>query len=167
LACDSRLAAEEPRTQIGLPEVLLGIMPGFGGTTRLPRLIGMSAALDLILTGRALDARRAEKIGLVARAVPAAWLLDAAHRRLTELARRPAGRRRDRFRPRSFGARLLDGTGVGRSIALDRARAMTLARTGGHYPAPLAAIRVLRHGFDRPVAESLRLEAEEVSALVV
>ncbi len=167
LACDSRVAAEEPRTQIGLPEVLLGIVPGFGGTTRLPRLVGMSAALDLILTGRSLDARRAEKLGLVARAVPAAWLLEAAHRRVTEIARRPPAAKRDRWRPRSFGARLLDGTGIGRAFALDRAAAMTRARTGGNYPAPGAALRVLRHGFDRPVEESLRLEAAEVAALVV
>jgi len=167
LACDSRVAAEEPRTQIGLPEILLGIIPGFGGTTRLPRLVGMSTALDLILTGRALDARRAAKAGLVARAVPAAWLVDAAHRRLGELAKRSAHRRRDGWRPASVGARLLDGTGFGRNLALDRATAMTRARTGGHYPAPLAALRVLRHGFDRPVHESLKLEADEVSALVV
>ena len=86
LACDSRVASEEPRTQIGLPEVLLGILPGFGGTTRLPRLVGVSAALDLILTGRALDARRAEKMGLVARAVPAAWLIEHAEARLGQLA---------------------------------------------------------------------------------
>ena len=72
LACDSRVASEEPHTQIGLPEVLLGILPGFGGTTRLPRLVGVSAALDLILTGRSLDGRRAERIGLVARTVPGA-----------------------------------------------------------------------------------------------
>ena len=91
------VAADEPRTQIGLPEVLLGILPGFGGSTRLPRLIGMSGALDLILTGRSLDARRAEKAGLVARAVPAAWLLDHAQRRLDELQQRPAGKRRDRW----------------------------------------------------------------------
>src|SRR5262249_49065013 len=75
LACAARLAAEEPRTQIGLPEVMLGIFPAWGGTTRLPRLIGLPAALDLILTGRSIDARRAEKLGLVARAVPAAWLV--------------------------------------------------------------------------------------------
>ena len=72
LACDSRIASQEPRTQLGLPEVLLGIYPGFGGTQRLPRLIGLPAALDLILTGRNIDARRAEKMGLVARTVPAA-----------------------------------------------------------------------------------------------
>src|SRR5262245_43531300 len=76
LACDSRIASEEPHTQIGVPEVLLGILPGFGGTTRLPRLVGVSAALDLILSGRALDGRRAERMGLVSRAVPAAWLIE-------------------------------------------------------------------------------------------
>ncbi|HET7226010.1 MAG TPA: enoyl-CoA hydratase-related protein, partial [Candidatus Eisenbacteria bacterium] len=72
LACDSRVATLEPRTALGLPETQLGILPGFGGSTRLPRLIGLSAALDLILTGRTVDGRRAERIGLVARAVPAA-----------------------------------------------------------------------------------------------
>ena len=167
LACDSRIAAEEPRTQIGLPEVLLGIIPGFGGTTRLPRLIGLTAALDLILTGRALDARRAEKAGLIARAVPAAWLADAAERRLAELAKRPAARRRDAYRARGFGAWLVDSTPFGRNFALDRAGAMTRARTGGHYPAPLAALRVLRFGLGKSIEEALKLEAGEVPELVV
>src|SRR2546427_5668805 len=108
LACDSRIAAEEERTQIGLPEVLLGIIPGFGGTTRPPRLVGLTVALDLILTGRAVDARRAERMGLIARAVPAAWLLEHAHRRLAELERKPRRRRRDRFRPRGLASRLMD-----------------------------------------------------------
>src|SRR6185369_13485846 len=98
LACDSRIATEEPHTQIGLPETMLGIIPGFGGTTRLPRLIGLTAALDLILTGRSVDAKKAERLGLVARAVPAAWLVDFAHRRIAELEKRPAKRRRDRTR---------------------------------------------------------------------
>ena len=60
LACDSRIASEEPRTTIGLPEVMLGILPAWGGTTRLWRLVGLPTALDLILSGRTLDARRAE-----------------------------------------------------------------------------------------------------------
>ncbi|MFM8558318.1 MAG: enoyl-CoA hydratase-related protein, partial [bacterium] len=59
LACDSRIASEEPRTRIGLPEVMLGILPAWGGTTRLWRLVGLPSALDLILTGRTLDAKRA------------------------------------------------------------------------------------------------------------
>jgi 3-hydroxyacyl-CoA dehydrogenase / enoyl-CoA hydratase / 3-hydroxybutyryl-CoA epimerase len=166
LACDSRIASEEPRTQIGLPEVLLGILPGFGGTTRLPRLVGLSAALDLILTGRSLDARRAAKIGLVAQAVPAAWLIDYAERRIAELSKRPAGRRRDRFHPRGLGQRLLDGTSFGRGIVLNRARALTRARTAGQYPAPIAVLSVLENGLKQRVEESLKLEANWVSDLV-
>jgi 3-hydroxyacyl-CoA dehydrogenase/enoyl-CoA hydratase/3-hydroxybutyryl-CoA epimerase len=167
LACDSRVASEEPHTKIGLPEVMLGILPGFGGTTRLPRLVGLSAALDLILTGRTLDARRAERMGLVWRAVPQTWLLEWAERRLSEISSRPEGRRRDVHRPQGIGPTLLDGTSVGRSIALSQARKMTMKRTGGRYPAPLAALRVLEHGLPRKVEESLALEAEEVGHLVV
>ncbi len=165
LACDSRIASEEPHTQIGLPEVMLGIFPGFGGTTRLPRLVGVAAALDLILTGRSLDARRAEKLGLIARAVPAAWLLEAADRRLAELAKRPARHRRDAFRPRGFVPWLLE-TRAGRMLAFRQARAATVKRTGGHYPAPLAAIEVMREGVRLPVDQAVQLE-ERIGELVV
>lgn len=167
LACDSRIASDEPSTQIGLPEVLLGIVPGFGGTTRLPRLVGLSSALDLILSGRTLDARRAEKLGLVIRAVPDAWLVEHAERRVRELAKRPARDRRDQYRPRTLAAWLLDGNPFGRALAFSRARAMTQARAGGHYPAPLAAIRVLENGLGQPIDVGLRLEANEVSDLVI
>jgi 3-hydroxyacyl-CoA dehydrogenase / enoyl-CoA hydratase / 3-hydroxybutyryl-CoA epimerase len=166
LACDSRIAAEEPHTQIGLPEVMLGIFPAFGGTTRLPRLVGMQAAADLILTGRSLDARRAEKMGLIARAVPQAWLVENAHRRLAELRQRPPERRRDAYRARGAVAGFLDGTAPGRAIVLGQARKLTLKRTGGQYPAPLAAIDVLGRGASLPVAEALKLE-ERVADLVV
>jgi 3-hydroxyacyl-CoA dehydrogenase/enoyl-CoA hydratase/3-hydroxybutyryl-CoA epimerase len=167
LACDSRIASEEPHTQIGLPEVLLGIFPGFGGSQRLPRLIGLAAALDLILTGRALDARRAEKMGLIARAVPAAWLIERAHAHLEALARRPAGRRRDVHRPRGLGGWFVDNTPFGQSMALGRARTMTLARTGGHYPAPLAAIEVLERTIRLPLDAGLAIEASRVADLVI
>jgi len=166
LACDARIASEEPRTQIGLPEVLLGIFPGFGGSQRLPRLIGLAAALDLILTGRSLDARRAEKTGLIARAVPAAWLIERAHEHLAVLARRPAGQRRDAYRPRGLGAWFVDRTPFGQAIALGQARSMTRARTGGHYPAPLAAIEVLERTLRLPLEAGLAIEAARVSDLV-
>jgi 3-hydroxyacyl-CoA dehydrogenase/enoyl-CoA hydratase/3-hydroxybutyryl-CoA epimerase len=167
LACDSRIASEEPHTQIGLPEVLLGIFPGFGGSQRLPRLIGLAGALDLILTGRALDARRAEKAGLIARAVPAAWLIERAHERIEALAARPAGQRRDVHRPRGFGAWFVDRTPFGQAIALGKARSMTRARTGGHYPAPLAAIEVLERTLRLPLEAGLEIEASQVADLVV
>ena len=167
LACDSRVASEEPRTLIGLPEVTLGIYPGFGGTQRLPRLIGLSAALDLILTGRNLDARRAEKAGLIARAVPAAWLIERAHERLGVLARRPAGRRRDAYRARGAVAWMLDSTPFGRSFVLSRARAMTRGRTGGHYPAPVAVLAVIERTLHLPVDAGLEIEASRVADLIV
>ena len=167
LACDSRVAAEEPRTQIGLPETLLGIIPGFGGTTRLPRLVGLSGALDLILTGRSLDARRAEKLGLIGRAVPGAWLMEYAHRRLGELAKRKPRHRRDAWRARNVPAWLLDGNPIGRAIALREARKATLRRTMGRYPAPIAALNVIEKAHGKPIDAGLRLEAAAVSELVV
>ena len=64
-ACRRRLATEHPKTKLGQPEVQLGLIPGLGGTQRLPRLIGVPAALDLILTGKQVDARKAKRLGLV------------------------------------------------------------------------------------------------------
>ncbi len=167
LACDSRIASEEPRTQIGLPEVMLGILPAWGGTTRLPRLIGLPAALDMILTGRALDARRAERIGLIARAVPAAWLIERAEAHLAAVAKRAPERRRDRFRPRGPGDWFLSRTAPGRSIVFGQARKGVLARTGGMYPAPLAVLSVLERTAGLPVAQGLAAEAETAAPLVV
>ena len=167
LACDSRIACEEPRTQIGLPETLLGIFPAWGGTTRLPRLIGLPAALDLILTGRSLDARRAEKLGLIARAVPAAWLVESAERHLAAVSQRPPKKRRDRYRPKGFMNWLLDATAPGRATVFSQARKNVLARTHGMYPAPLAAISVLERTYGRPVADGLAAEVDAVASLVV
>jgi 3-hydroxyacyl-CoA dehydrogenase / enoyl-CoA hydratase / 3-hydroxybutyryl-CoA epimerase len=167
LACDSRIAAEEPRTQIGLPEVNLGILPAWGGTTRLPRLVGLPTALDMILTGRSLDARRAERAGLIARAVPAAWLVERAEARLAELAKRPKAKRRDRYQPHDFMSWLLSRTPFGRSLVFKEARKGVMARTGGVYPAPLAVLNVLQLTAGRSVELGLATEADTVAPLVV
>ena len=128
LACDSRVAAEEARTQIGLPETMLGIFPAWGGTTRLPRLIGLPDALDMILSARSVDARRAEKMGLIARAVPAAWLVEHAEARLAALAKKKRKQRRDRYRARGFMPWFLHATPMGRALACSQARKSVLAR---------------------------------------
>src|SRR5690606_7492388 len=93
LACHGRVATNDPRTRLGLPEVQLGLLPGLGGTQRLPRLVGLQAGLDLMLTGRQLDARRALKLRLVDEIV-ARPVLDAAAivRALLPLAPPPVGR---------------------------------------------------------------------------
>jgi enoyl-CoA hydratase len=87
LACTFRLASETAR--FALPEVDLGLMPGFGGTQRLPRLIGMGRALDLLLTGRQIAADEALRIGLVSTVVPGSQLLQAARALAETLARKP------------------------------------------------------------------------------
>jgi 3-hydroxyacyl-CoA dehydrogenase/enoyl-CoA hydratase/3-hydroxybutyryl-CoA epimerase len=163
LSCDYRLASDRPETRIGLPEVRLGIIPGFGGTTRLPRLIGTSAALDLILTGRTLDARRAMKAGLIHERVHPAQLYERAAAAALELAqgKRPAQQ------PRRLVQRLLDDTVPGRRLVLSRARKQVLKETHGHYPAPLAALDVVAASQGQPLEAALAIEARALGRLVV
>ena len=78
LACRYRVAVDEPGTRLGLPEVMLGIVPGWGGIKRLPRLIGAPAALDLLLTGKTIDARKAKKLGIADECVPARIMENTA-----------------------------------------------------------------------------------------
>ncbi|MGZ3460888.1 MAG: enoyl-CoA hydratase-related protein, partial [Archangium sp.] len=86
LACDYRVATDSPKTTLGLPEVQLGLIPGAGGTQRLPALLGVQAALDLILTGKNVKPSKAKKLGLVDEVVPVSILRQVAMRRARELA---------------------------------------------------------------------------------
>src|SRR5207302_8458262 len=85
LACRYRVVVDEPGTRLGLPEVMLGIVPGWGGIRRLPRLTGAPAALDLLLTGRTIDARRAKKLGIADECVPLRVMDNAARAVLLSL----------------------------------------------------------------------------------
>ena len=158
LACRYRVASDDPKTAIGLPEVLLGIIPGAGGTQRLPRLVGLRAALDLILTGRTLKASRARRAGLVDELSQAPVLLDAARRAALALAE-------GRLRPERNGIPLLER--AIRPLIFSKARGSVLAKTGGHYPAPLAAVEVVKRGTATTLAEGLALEAREFGRLSV
>jgi 3-hydroxyacyl-CoA dehydrogenase/enoyl-CoA hydratase/3-hydroxybutyryl-CoA epimerase len=170
LAMDWRLASDSPKTQIGLPEIKLGILPAWGGTTRLPRLIGLAPALDVILAGKVLDARRAKKAGYVDEVVPAAILEDAARR----FARGKIGTRKRanagpgggpaRVRPARLAEKILEGPG--RSVVFSKARASVLKETKGHYPAPLAALAVVEKGFGAPFPKALEYELDGVRTLL-
>jgi 3-hydroxyacyl-CoA dehydrogenase / enoyl-CoA hydratase / 3-hydroxybutyryl-CoA epimerase len=164
LACDVRIASDRPETKIGLPEIRLGIIPGFGGTTRLPRLIGMVAASDLILTGKTVDARKAAKLGLVDERMHASVLTGRAKE--IGLSMAGGGKPPARSRP-PLPHRLAQATPLGRRVILKQARKQVLAQTGGHYPAPLAALAVLRRSAGRPLPQALAMEAEAVGRLVV
>ena len=159
LACTARIAADAPEVSIGLPEVRLGLVPGWGGTQRLPRLIGPSRALDLILTGRALPGRKAKSFGVVDRVVPVEGLDRAARRFALDLA---AGQR-----PRRPRWNLLDRTPLTRPLVYRAALRRALAQTRGRYPAPPAAVACVREGLTRPIEEGLALEARRLSELIV
>ncbi|MGP2515088.1 fatty acid oxidation complex subunit alpha FadJ [Yersinia sp. 2545 StPb PI] len=139
LACHSRICSLDDKTVLGLPEVQLGLLPGSGGTQRLPRLIGVSKALDMILTGRQVRARQALKMGLVDDAVLLDILLDVA------VKRAKAGWLDRPVLP--WQERLLSGP-LGKALLFKIVRKKTLAQTKGHYPAAERIIDVVRKGLD-------------------
>ena len=166
LAGDWRVATHHDVTRLGLPEVQLGLIPGLGGTQRLPRLVGVPAALDLILTGKQIRAKKALAIGLVDELCHEADLVEAAIR----LARRGPRRETRSWGRQGVGAKagdLLARTPLGNRIVYDKAREQVLARTGGHYPAPLTAIDVVRRGLGESLDRALEIESEAFVELVL
>ena len=168
MACTWRIASDHPRTRLGLPETQLGVIPGAGGTQRLPRLVGVQTALDMICSARQVKARKALHSGLVDEVVPPPILLRVAQQRVRELA---AGKLRRQ--PRRAGAleRLthaaLEGNGLGRGLVFWKARQAVRARTRGHYPAPVRAIDAVEYGINRGKAAGLVLEARIFGELAV
>lgn len=162
LACRYRIGSAHPDTRLGLPEVQLGILPGWGGTTRLPRLVGLQASLDLLLSGNPVRAEKARRIGLLDEVVPAAGFraqVQTYARARHELA--PPMPRVARL----LRQRLADDTLPGQTLVLRAARRMVLKKTDGHYPAPLAILDVLRRALRRPVPEALQIEAQAFARL--
>ena len=160
LACDYRLMSDSAKARIGLPEVRLGIFPAWGGCTRLPRVIGLAPALDLILTGKQLDARRARRIGLVDEAVPAP-IFEAVARNFAA-GKLGGGKRRGARRRRGAAAFALESNPLGRRLVFARAREKVLRETGGHYPAPLEALAVIEESYGKPVSAGLDAEARHI-----
>ena len=158
LACRYRIASDHPKTVLALPEVQLGLIPGAGGTQRLPQLIGLQRALDMILTSRNVRARKAYQMGLVDELVHPAILREVALDRARKLA---DGTLEVRRSPKGRGAasRLLEDNPIGRSIVFKKAREGVLAKTHGHYPAPLAALAAVRAGYEKGSEAAYRDEA--------
>jgi|694.fasta_scaffold44869_3 3-hydroxyacyl-CoA dehydrogenase/enoyl-CoA hydratase/3-hydroxybutyryl-CoA epimerase/3-hydroxyacyl-CoA dehydrogenase/enoyl-CoA hydratase/3-hydroxybutyryl-CoA epimerase/enoyl-CoA isomerase len=160
LACDLRIATSEPHTVIGLPEVKLGLLPGWGGTVRLSRLIGPGPAVEFAASGEPIDAAAALRVGLVDACVKSAQAFESA-RRLVEherkhgdyLARRQrmAGPCRLAPEEKSF----LEATSA----------AVILGRTGGHYPAPPTILATILAGSEVDAEEAGRIEGRAFAAL--
>jgi 3-hydroxyacyl-CoA dehydrogenase / enoyl-CoA hydratase / 3-hydroxybutyryl-CoA epimerase len=135
LACDYRVASDDPATRIGLPETTLGLVPAWGGSTRLPRLIGSEAAAEVIVKGKLYSAAEALEIGLVDEVVPRGELLDAARRKIQ------AGKRAMR-----------DATPSGKKVEIPQDRDS----------APARALGIITTGLGNPVEESLALELDAI-----
>jgi 3-hydroxyacyl-CoA dehydrogenase / enoyl-CoA hydratase / 3-hydroxybutyryl-CoA epimerase / enoyl-CoA isomerase len=160
LAMDYRLASAGPNTKIGLPEVKVGLLPGWGGTQRLPRLIGLQA-IDMICSGEPVSADKALAIGLLFDAVPADRLIDEG-RRLVELAQQSGDWKEQRLRR----SQPLGLTQDEMMFAFAAAEGFLKGKTKGQYPAPLVALRAIKDGCNLPLEEALKVEREAGLELV-
>ncbi|MEO3866466.1 fatty acid oxidation complex subunit alpha FadJ [Rheinheimera fenheensis] len=159
MACHARIATSDNKTVLGLPEVQLGLLPGSGGTQRLPKLVGLQKALDMILTGKQLRAKQAKKAGLVDDVVPKSILLEAAVK--LALKGKP---KRDPIKLNLVG-KVLERTPFGRNILFSQARKQTLSKTQGNYPAPLKILDVIKTGVDSGMQAGLAAEAKAFGEL--
>ena len=186
LACDYRIATDNPKTSLGLPETQLGLLPGAGGTQRLPALIGAQAALDLILTGKALKAKKAMKLGVVDEVVPTPILLEVAKKRAAELAAGSLKPSRVRGLPKAAVAGkglgdilrgladkqawaefALEDNPLGRKVLFDQAKKQLLKKTRGKYPAQEKVLEVVKEGLEHGLKAGLEAEAKAFGELVV
>jgi 3-hydroxyacyl-CoA dehydrogenase/enoyl-CoA hydratase/3-hydroxybutyryl-CoA epimerase len=190
LACSHRLASADANTQLGLPEVRLGLLPGAGGTQRLPQLVGVERALDLILSGRSLGPEQALRWGLVDALVPGPQLLQRAIAHARALAGASSGGRPvrpgpldspgprrlgDRLRqwaascadPAAWRRQLAEQTPLGQRLLFYMVGNQLRRRTGGHYPAPERALAVVRCGQEWGLEAGYAAEAKAFGELAI
>lgn len=159
MACHYRVCSLAEVTQLGLPEVQLGLLPGSGGTQRLPRIIGLQNALSMILTGRRLRAKQAKRYGLVDDAVPLSILSSVAR----QLALRPPRRAKVK---QAWWQRVIEGNSFGRGIIFKQAEKQALAQSQGNYPAIPAILESVKAGFHEP-ATGYAIESHWFGRLVM
>jgi len=157
LACRYRVASNDEKTRIGLPEVKLGIYPGWGGSVRLPRLVGAPAAMDVMLTGRSLSASAAKAMGVVDKVVEPSQLLEAALGLLQRGVQRPFKQRFLAWATNTWPARKL--------LAPQITKATARKARKEHYPAPFALISTWERTGGQPIPIALKAEARAVTKL--
>ncbi|ETV99893.1 fatty acid oxidation complex, alpha subunit, mitochondrial [Aphanomyces invadans] len=143
LACHYRVASSGKKTQLALPEVMLGLLPGAGGTQRLPKLVGLQASLDMMLTGKNIKPDKALKMGLVDQVADPFALENAAIDAAEDLA---SGKMKKKTKPKGLVNKILEDTPL-RSIVFQKAGDMVAKKTGGHYPAPKLILEAVQAGY--------------------
>jgi 3-hydroxyacyl-CoA dehydrogenase/enoyl-CoA hydratase/3-hydroxybutyryl-CoA epimerase len=164
LACTWRFASFDPSVKIGLPEVNLGIIPGFGGTWRLPRVAGLQKGLGFIIQGKVMDSKAAYRGKLVDGLYPSAILRQSAieHLEKTKFTKsRPFAQAAD------LKTKIMEGTPFGKSTIAKTAAKMTLKITKGKYPAPIKAIEVVVANYGAARSAAMDREAVEFGRLVL
>ena len=153
LNCTFRIATDNKKTRIALPEVSLGLLPGWSGTTLLPRMIGIQRALDVILTGRHLDAKRAYRSGMIDKIIAGEWVFEKAVEFAGEVIAGETKKYVKRRKPRGLVNAIIEKTPFGRKIMFGKAEKMILQKTGGcgrqpaqHAPNRQHCERVVRAG---------------------
>lgn len=161
LACTYRLVSDHPKTLLGLPEVTLGIIPGWGGTQRMPRLVGLMEGLPLILGGKPIKANKAWKIKL-ADALVAAEFFDGQSSNFVNYCLTPEGEKNIYNRRKRNGLKfqLLENNPLGRSIVFCKAEKDVLNKTKGQYPAPVVALNLIKETYNLPLRQGLKKEIE-------
>lgn len=162
LACHARIATKSPRTKMGLPEVQLGILPGGGGTQRLPRLIGIQKALDMMLTGKQIDPYRLKKWGLVDELTDEGKLEQAAVMMAKRLLKKPIVRKSKL----SFMEKVLESP-LGRGVLFGQAKKMALKQSQGNYPAIPAIIDCVETGIRKGKKAGFEKELELFEKLML
>ncbi len=168
LAAHARLVSDSPSTRLAFPEVRLGILPAWGGTTRLPEVIGLKAAVPYLVTGRTLYGSRARSLGLALECAPAELLLQRGRRRLEDMieARHHGHTGGPAVREPGVLDYLVDEISPAARTYLALAERRVKKETRGLYPAPLAILDVLRRGRNKSREERFRLEREALARLL-
>jgi 3-hydroxyacyl-CoA dehydrogenase/enoyl-CoA hydratase/3-hydroxybutyryl-CoA epimerase len=164
MACHARVCTDNPKTALGLPEVQLGLLPGSGGTQRLPKLVGLQKSLDMMLTGKQLRGKQALKAGLVDDVVPSSVLLSVAEELALNLSKRGKSNSK---RKQGTVDKLLENNAVGRNIVYQQAKKTVQVKTQGNYPAPAKIIDCVRTGIESSQEKGYQVEAEHFADLVM
>ena len=165
LACRYRVASSHANTKLGLPEVQLGLLPGWGGTVRLPRQIGLIDALPLVLSGRQLGGFQARSKGVVHEVVPPEALDSVGETIIRTHLEYGSASRLFRASKKPGWQRFLEGTSAAKKFALKKARQQVMSKTHGHYPAPLAIIETFQKGLSADDRQRFRIEAKAIAGL--
>ena len=158
LACDYRIMTNDSSTKIGLPEARLGLLPGWGGCVRLPKLVGLQSSLDIILTGKSIIGRKAVKMGLVEECVPRELLEERVGLFIEGIL--SGQKRKAKFKPKGFVNKFLESP-FGRLFIWRLSKKAVLKETKGFYPAPLKALEVVKATYGlRDRSKALAVECE-------